>query len=1126
MRPQLSASLIIPLVCLLLGLGGVASGQNRGIAAQTFRPRHLTLDMAAARLQEALREQQLAVEVLAETKSQQIIVRGSPEALRQASRIWLRVDQPLPNNPEVLIAFQPGAEAAEAADSSLLYPLKNITPRDLEATLMRTWKQMNFQPEGAAGVVSARLPGAERAVITIDHRRQTVRLQGAEQLAREWQKVVAALDSEGAGKGAARALVPIQKADPVQIKQAVRLLELAQRSAKRPQFVAQEQDPQFPQRQPDPRDVQPRDEEPGRDMPRDEDDEDAPPVGIGQGVRIIINEATGQVIIIARTQEEVDRIVRLIQDLEQSVGKPYIEILPLKHISDRAVADLIAQIYDQVFGPRTARVSITPLIKPNALLLIGQPEGVEAVKELIARLDVPVAASSQLRVFPLRHINAVEAETIVRNFFVDRAPEQTPRPGLGTQVSVVAEPRSNTLIVQASPRDLAEVSELLRSIDVVGATKIDTVRVFRLRNSLAEDLAPVLQQAVSGTTGTTTGGQGQAQPGAAPTGTGAGAAAQGTSLQMVRIDGQTRRIIESGILTDVRITADPRANSLVVRGPASSMDLIEALIEQLDQLPGQSASIKVFTLLNGDAQTLLNTLQQLFGQATNQGGGAAANLQAQLTTLVGGGDNTLVPLRFAIDQRTNSVIASGAASDLEVVERILLRLDESDVRRRTTTVYRLRNAPAADVSNAINQFLQNQRQLTQIGGVGTLVSQVEQLEREVVVVPELVSNSLLVSATPRYYEEIKKIVEDLDRRPPMVVIQVMIAEVTLGNTDEFGVEAGLQDSLLFSRGLPGIGFNFNNTGPLGNSSTDTRENLAGQALTNFGVGRGSELGYGGLVLSASNESVSLLIRALQQSNRLQVLSRPQVQTLDNQAGFVQVGARVPFVTSSNQTQFGIQNSVSFENVGLLLQVIPRTSPDGLIVMQINAEKSQLGPEATGVPTFISSDGQVIRSPQILINTAQTVVSAQSGQTVLLGGLLTTTREQETRRTPYLSDIPVLGRLFRYDREINRKTELLIIMTPHIVRTDEDVERFNARESERMNWCLADVASLHGELPWAKGMGPWNKTPTPIIFPDQDPTGRMPTVGEPVAPPAGAPETRFDPIDREPTPDGVFEQQPR
>jgi hypothetical protein len=76
----------------------------------------------------------------------------------------------------------------------------------------------------------------------------------------------------------------------------------------------------------------------------------------------------------------------------------------------------------------------------------------------------------------------------------------------------------------------------------------------------------------------------------------------------------------------------------------------------------------------------------------------------------------------------------------------------------------------------------------------------------------------------------------------------------------------------------------------------------------------------------------------------------------------------------------------------------------------------------------------------------------------------------------------------------------------------------------MNWCLADVAQAHGELPWAKGVGPWNEKKTPLIFPDQNPTGALPEPGEPT--PANEEESRFQPVERDPTPDGVFEQLPR
>src|SRR5690606_38623541 len=129
-------------------------------------------------------------------------------------------------------------------------------------------------------------------------------------------------------------------------------------------------------------------------------------------------------------------------------------------------------------------------------------------------------------------------------------------------------------------------------------------------------------------------------------------------------------------------------------------------------------------------------------------------------------------------------------------------------------------------------------------------------EREVIVVPEPVSNSLIVSATPRYFQDIREIVEQLDARPPMVMIQVLIAEVSLDGFVELGIELGLQEPMLFDRSVLGEtvaipGFNFNNA-PLGNSSSPaslaTRSNVLSQGLTNFSLGRtNGQQGYGGFV---------------------------------------------------------------------------------------------------------------------------------------------------------------------------------------------------------------------------------------------------------------------------------------
>lgn len=870
------------------------------------------------------------------------------------------------------------------------------------------------------------------------------------------------------------------------------------------------------------------------------------------------------VLVVSGNDRDVERVIKIIEDIERlSVDtQPAVEIVPLQHVSGEALATVVTQIYNAVLSTRQGTVSITALVKPNALLLIGRAESVEAVKELITKLDQPVEPQSQFAVFPLKHASAATVQATLVGFFVERT-------GLGPKVEVTADVRTNSVIVRAGPRDLQEAGELIKRLDVTGGEAENELRVFHLENALAEELAPVLQEAVAAQAagGSSTGGglQALAQAGGVNGATAASSAAaqsaRSAGLRFTTIDSEGHRQYRSGILNDVRITADARANSLVVSAPAEAMELIGALVRQLDATPAARSQIKVFTIVNGDASALVEMLNALFGRTTTAGAGGfggGGNQNQQQS------QNLLVPLRFSVDQRTNSIIASGSTEDLTVVEAILLRLDDSDVRQRQSVVYRLKNAPATDVAQAINEFLRSEREVQQVQP--GLLSPFEQIEREVVVVPEPVSNSLIVSSTPRYFEEIAKLVEDIDKRPPMVMIQVLIAEVALNNTDEFGVELGLQDSILFDRSLLGDlvtitqttqtpqgntvvtttnqnvvaatnqpGYAFNNA-PLGNSgATSSLANsgrVGGQGLTNFAVGRtNADLGFGGLVLSASSESVSVLIRALQESRRLDVLSRPQVMTLDNQAAFVQVGSRVPRVQGVTVNQTGQVNNVVDVNVGLILGVTPRISPDGLVVMEIDAEKSALGPELEGVPISVSVTGEVVRQPLINTTTAQTTVSAMDGQTVVLGGLITKARSTVKRRVPYLSDIPILGNLFRYDNISSERTELLIIMTPHIVRDEEDAARIRQVESARMSWCLADVRALHSSVGLYSRDDIWAEEETMTIYPDLQPTGEpiphaaegVPTPGSSGTAPGAAPGPAIVPVP--PPPPGALPPSP-
>jgi type II secretion system protein D len=1067
------------------------------------------------------------VRIVADTRVGQILVQAPPAVQAQiAQRLTPPSETRVPAAAAEGAAVPSPASYAPQTLKAATLALRNANTRQVEDALLAVFGQRLTAvapAEQAAKSYQLALPGGRTMRVDLQPQTNRVAVYGPNANVDAFGRLLQSLDAAETGTDRDTRIIGLRSMSPASARKTVDAIQ-ASNAGRLPHgpMVAMLFQPPETKAAAKPAPVEPTDREPDETGPaakngtkeptakaegKSDKSSDAP--GMIGSVQIENLEGL-DVLVLKGHERDVRRVMAIIKRIEELAAEtePEIVVHFLRHVDSMAITELIIPLYSDIFFQRRGDVSITALVKPNALLLIGRRENVQVVLDLLRKLDKPVDPSTQFQVFRLRHAAAATVMQQVSEFFFGRY-------GLGTRVRATADFRSNAVIVQASPRDMVEVADLIARLDTKDSEAVLDVRIIKLENSMADELANLLMMSISGQgTGLRTTGLG-ATPGLQQPGVTAGAALGGalgaanqvsTALRFVTVDTKGQRRLNSGILTDVRITPDTRANALIVKAPAESMELLEALIKQLDSLPPAEAQIKVFTIVNGDAAALADMLQQLFARQLTPG-------QILVQAAGGQGESLLIQLRFAVDVRTNSIIVSGTMGDLQVVEAILLRLDDSDIRRRRSIVYRLKNAPAADVANSINQFLSGERAVQTLSP--GLMSAYEQIEREVVVVPEPVSNSLIVSATPRFFEEIKKIVEKLDERPPMVMIQVLIAEVSLNNTDEFGIELGLQDGLLFDRSLLGNittltqttyndvgqptsqgqtiasatytpGFAFNNQ-PLGQSSgAGTQSSIGSQGLSHFGLGRtNTELGYGGFVFSASSESVSVLIRALQECRRLEVLSRPQVMTLDNQPAFIQVGQRVPRVSNVTTQTTGTTNSVVMENVGLILGVTPRISPDGLVVMAIDTEKSEVGPEAEGIPISISVSGQVVRSPRINLTMAQTTVSANSGQTVVLGGLIAKSKSEVHRKVPWLGDIPLVGRLFRYDLTQNKRSELLVIMTPHIVRTEADVEAIKRVESARMHWCLGDVVSLHGkgDPRRTEGMG---DSDTPVIYPDMDP----------------------------------------
>lgn len=1109
------------------------------------------VDEAAAKLRSVLTGLGHEVHVFGDSDANQIIVRGTQQARDLAQRLIPSIDQPptqSTDQPFVNSEAPPSPTDDPDATARVTTRLSQRTFQDIQPRMEELWSksfQVRQEPAGAMRRYVLTSMSGTKLVVEADPGKNDIVVTGPARQANAWIKIIEAMDRPRQAAGSLTRVVSFDAGDRESLQRA---LAVFQTGRVQPTKVMTGPGARALGTELAANLFQSRNQGPDRGIDLAQADAAAQPpqlpddAGVAGGIvgDVEIQFLEGQDLLIIRGRDQdVARVQQIIADIEElsEVTKPEIMIYELKHVDSTSMATLIRDVYTTMLEPRQGTVSITELVKPNALLLIGRQANLQTVVDLIEKLDQPADPEAQFEVFPLRHNAAADVQTTIDDFFND--PE---RLQLGTKVLVTSDFRSNSVIVRASPRDLAEVGTLIAKIDTATTPAVSQMRVFYLRNSRVEELAEILQAAIVGDAAAGTGARGaipgleagqfqggggfgqQQQQGGQQQGqrgqrggqragqTGAQVKSSAVEFTVIGPEGEPETL-RSGILSDVQISADPRANALIVRAPEESMTLIAALIEQLDRPPSARMLIKVFTIVNGDALNLSTMLQELFGAQA----GAGAQ-QQPFDGLGGGGDaaSALVPLQVSVDERTNSIVVAGSADDLLTVEAILATLDADSLENRVNRVFKLNNVSAEFAAESLNLWLQSERTLQQ-QFEGVSVSPFQQLQREVVVVAEIDTNSLIVSATPRYFEEVERIIEELDADPPQVAVQVLIAEVVLNNTDELGVELGLQSSVLFERSLIGDlvtltetitpanqqqvtsqtivgatntpGFSFNNF-PLGNSGSDRaleRSSVVGaQGLSHFSLLRQSpRTGFGGFVFSAGSENVNILLRALQACRRTEILSRPHVMTLHNQTAFIQRGQRVPRVTGTTTTTAGqvIAQVSDPEPIGVLLQVRPRIDDQGFVVMNVQAERSDLLPIEQGIEIATGLTGDPIRSPITEVSQVSTIVRAASGQTVVLGGLLGLDRLSETRRVPYLSNIPILGNLFRYDFEDIERTELLIILTPYVIRGDQDIEYIKQLEASRMSWCLSDVVKIYGDAGLRTRYDEWSDNGMEVVHPD-------------------------------------------
>lgn len=643
--------------------------------------------------------------------------------------------------------------------------------------------------------------------------------------------------------------------------------------------------------------------------------------------------------------------------------------------------------------------TIEPEPTSNALIVAASDENLALLKDFIEALTSggqEISGAERLDLIPISSPGrAAELAEAVGRLYVDKENE---RRGAGS-VRVLASERQNALIASGTDADITAIRGIVARLDQAPVETVLDYKRIALASASATEVVNLLQDALSGRS---IGGAGRGA-----------ASAQATVLRVYKPEIEAavaEATIDGSIREQISLTADLRTNSVMVTAPPEIMELITKIIEDLDLDRRGDRVIETFQLTNADAQAMAVLLGELFN--LRQLGDSLVLIPSRTPDEDPdqiGGRFTPVPdqrqeLSITVDRRTNTLLVSGTREYLDEVRDVVTRLDAIQALEREQRVFDLRNAQAGEIADTLQSYFEaeaERRRLTL--GPQRAESFIQQLEQEVTVVGDEKSNKLVISASPRYIETVSQIVMELDASPPQVMIQVLLAEVTLDDSDTWGMDINVGGMVATSK-IGGDGYVF--------------DALAG------GAGVATSLGVPNF--SVASTDFTLLLRALESQGRLEVLSRPHITVNNNEEATINVGENIAIVTGVDRDQFGGSTAnVTREDIGIILNVRPSISVDGFVRVDIAPTISQLSQRSVEIDANFSA-------PIITQRLVDTTVTVKDGQTIVIGGLIQTIDELRTTKMKGLGDLPLLGPLFRTKDTSNVKTELLVILTPYVI----------------------------------------------------------------------------------------------
>jgi general secretion pathway protein D len=576
---------------------------------------------------------------------------------------------------------------------------------------------------------------------------------------------------------------------------------------------------------------------------------------------------------------------------------------------------------------------------------------------------------------------------------------------------------TNSLIVVDSESNIARLVELITSLDVPGQER--TVEVIPLKHSYANDVAGILREAIEDESGR----------GSAPGG--------GAVSNVPGVASNVGKPGSSRGASGIRVVPDERSNAVVIIGNQIEIRQAYALVGKLDRpLPKGTGRINVYYLRHADATEMVQVLADLVGTTTST---VPRQILPGRAVTEGGG-------RFGSGSYRS---ATGSQS--------LGNFGKSTL--------------GGQSAGALPGTGRRESQPGVAGGVQSAGSGGPAVEFEsgVRVTADPATNSLVISAAPQDYATLRDVIQQLDIPRRQVLVEAIIFEVSISKAKQLGIEMQGGASV-DGKGVAFGRVNFRNLNPV--TQTVQGGDLSG--IGNISGLLGALISDQSIVLSDGTKipAGALLVTALQADTDVNVLSAPTIMTTDNEEAEIVVGQNVPFVTSRSTNETNLANTfsqVDRRDVGITLRLTPQISEGDTVRLLLFQEVSAL------VPT---SQTEVLQlGPTTTVRSATTSVVVKDSQTVAIGGLISDSMRASQQGVPFLSDIPVLGNFFKFDDKRKEKVNLIILLTPRILRNPSALTPLTDEERERFHKAVAGRRMFSGTMgkldvpPQDQGYGP-------------------------------------------------------